>query len=274
MKYTAVLRKSPIPAVAAVLLLLPGCFSREAPAPPPGPYSAEEAVAPLMEEWKNLPDDAKLMERFTLVSRMVLHGPDALNPMFDIIEDSAADPQEKLHIMQSVMSFMMPAHFDRLRELTTSEDTTTRSIAAQLIGYTQHPDAAEALKALNEDPAARVRFAALAGRVVWGDQSARKDFMAIYHLPDTPHLQREEIVRLILSRWNPEEIDILMDAVTQPWLSSDLRPHVASTLGDNGVREAIEPLRKSLEVEDDPEYHESVELIITALAEIEADSPE
>jgi HEAT repeat protein len=260
---------TPYLCAALLLAVVGGCSSESSNTP--GATAGMNTEQALMNDWRALQESEEdvLVHRFEIAGRLALFGPQAFDPLFDIVADANAPVHHKVQVLQVMMTYGHPSHFDRLRQLAESEDVTTQTIAVHLAAYTRHEDARAFLEEQAENATGNVRFAALQGLVVMGDEEAAETFIALYHDSETPDLQKEEIVRVILGQWKPRETDILMDAVVQPWMSSDLRGLIAETLGQNGVVDAIEPLQASLSVDDDSKYQAKARAAIAALEEIE-----
>lgn len=256
-------------ALAAVLAV--GCSQDKSSDPSSASSGDRGTEQDLLEEWNALEtaEGPVVAKRFEVASRLALFGPQAFNVLYDIVADPETTDEQKVHVLQVMMTFAHPDHFERLKELSESEDPTAQAIAVHLIGYSRHPEALEFLQETSENSEGAVHFASLLGRVILEDPGAAEKFVGLYHEPETPDLQKEEIVRIILGQWNPREVDILLDAVVQPWLDSELRAVIADTMGQNGVVEALEPLQESIEVDSDPEYQTRAQAAIAALEEVE-----
>ena len=274
-------------AAVAAMLLAGGCIPSAPPgdqgklptidpASPTAPVTASEdpvaAEARLVAEWNTLSADrdaARQTGRHKEIAYMLGNmRPEALFPIVDVMGAADTAPHVRVFAVESLSLFMQPAHVEKLGALLDPKnDATARACAASLLGTIRDPKALDYLRGVANDPERRIKFSALLGLGNQGDKTMRDQAAAMYAQPETTPEEKVQIVLLILKETGPADVPILEDALLVPAIDSILKGMIVTNLGRIGDASAVEPLKKSKDIVNEPTYGETVDAAIAVIEE-------
>ncbi len=239
----------------AMTEIAPGVMLSTSSAPPEDPQEREKLRDKLMARWHELarkalknPEDVQTRAQCGLIANQLARfGPKALFPLLDIIGNPDAKPRTKLLAVNCLQGLEQPSWTAKLKPLADPErDVTTRACAVHLMGGLRTPELKPLLKQLADDKERRVRFAALRGLALYGDQQARAEFAKLWEDPDITLEEKTEITRIFANDVEHEKesfnIQILSKAIKDFELSTEIRRLAMIPLGRSGSAEAIPAL--------------------------------
>ena len=148
-------------------------------------------------------------------------GPEALEPLLDIIADSQKNWRVKVIATNTLKPLLDTEMIPKLAAmLDGGSEPTSRACAAHLLRLMGTEESAGHLRGLTDDKDRRVRLAALAAVSVQGDMDARQQLRDIFFKPDTTSAEKAEILLALASAEPmPEDIRVLTEAV----IASDIK---------------------------------------------------
>lgn len=192
----------------------------------------------------------------------------ALLPIIEVLGDDEASAHAKLMAVRSAFLHIHPGYLSTLeRILKNSEDATGQACAIALLAEVKTPTSKKLMREALEAEDRRVRFAAMSGLVNQGDPDIHRQLADTYSDEETTDDERIEIVRVFLANPVDENLPIFMKALSLEGLGSRVRTKMATLLGRTGGAPAIEVIRATLDMEEDPMYRTVGELAITAIEE-------
>lgn len=226
------------------------------------PYE-EASNADLIAQWKAMLADVESLdgnpEPIRLAMELSTRSDTALNPILDYMAAPETQPVEKLATVQALSTYVSPAYIDELVALQSDEhDPLTRACATALLGEINDDQVIPHLRAALEDPAPRVQFAAKSGLAQHGDDAIREELRQEYFQPDTSVEERAEIVRMLLIGPQPDDLDVLGQALLEPDTANRARANIVLAMSRFGDIPAIQTLRQSVAVVNEDWYTEMV----------------
>ncbi len=265
--------------VFGAMNLMAGCI----PSEPVEEYTVEpESVAKspeaLLEEWMAYAAAADMKNPlndrpFIITDQLAASSPTALAPCIELLGAEDTTPDTKVFVLQCVTVNMTPAYIPYIEPLLSNDNADTRSCAYTLLGGIQDPSVPGLLAEGLQDETKRVAFAALSGLAIQNVEPQRSDFMAKYWDDKTSTSERLEILRVILKRPKPSDLEILANFLTDSRTSDKSRYLIAMVLGRIGTPSEIEALQKSLDMTADDGYKDVVESARALIEERDATAP-
>lgn len=262
-------------------IVVAGCL----PSEPPGTEGTQSQNAPAQVTPEQLvatlkymstkPDEySETIDRHVLTQQLANTGPTALMPLVEYMGAPDTDQDARLFTLQCIYKYMTPEYLPALQKLFHSEDVVVRASAVMCLGSIENEASQALLRDALDDSSPRVRFSAMSGLAIQGDEESRSQLKGMYTADETmgdipiPQIKRE-VVRVLVQDPRKDDLAILEDALEQEFLEVNLRSMIAQALGRMGEARHIALLEQSVHLQDEPVYGEIVQDAIAAIQERE-----
>jgi HEAT repeat protein len=201
----------------------------------------------------------------TIAGQLAAMGPEALNPLFDVMADRASSPFAKTLATMSLVPVLDPRVAPRLLDLTKPEnEVTTRVCATSLLGWIQQPEVDAALNELKNDKNRQVRFQALQG-LAQKSLEGRKAFGDLWKQPDTTVDERAKIVSVLSNGPFTDSLPIFQEAAGDAKLGEPVRILAIQMLGRAGNPSSLPVLNECAEKDPNPQVQTTAKNAIDAV---------
>lgn len=204
-----------------------------------------DLVAKYREVIKNAENSMAEPIYYAIGQELAKFGPQALHPLIDFLGDASNTHRERVATADVLKYFLAPSQIPRMKGLLdTSHDGTARACATFLLGFLPGEETDAIFRGLLDDEERRVWFSAKLGLAKNGDEAMLEELKAMYEDESTPETEVIQIIKAVLVRGRPKDIDLLMGAVVNEKVAEFQRAEVAQALGRLGNPAAIPVLER------------------------------
>jgi HEAT repeat protein len=225
----------------------------------------------LIEEWHSVvadPDKPARELRLQKIGLPLINlGPEACQPLIDIMADDFEDPMVRYYAMLTLEEWIMPHFFEVLKPLVAPDkDETARSFGAYLLGLLETSETIPVLEELVEDPNRRVQFGAELGLARMRHDHYEDLLLESYRAEGTPGPERTAIAFMFAERMDPLMTDFYIEAAGDATLDGDARGEclkALSLIADPSTLPEIQAIA------DDPALADQHEMAMYTIQNIE-----
>jgi hypothetical protein len=235
---------------------------------PKSPMDDPEA---LLAEWRGIVDNPDARARELRLQKiglaLVNNGPEACQPIIDIMSDDTEDPMVRYLAMISLEEWVMPPFLEVLTPMVSQdEDETTRSFGAYLIGLLETKDTIPLLEELVKEENRRIQFGAMLGLARLKHAGYEGLMLDTFRSEGTPAAERTAIAFLFAERIDPLMTDFYLEAAADPTLEADARAECLKSLSQIADPSTLPELQA---IADDPNLADNYEVAMYAIQNIE-----
>jgi hypothetical protein len=262
-------------AVTCALLILSACGAQ----PIPTTTTTQPEVKnddDLMTEWYGLSttdyNHIDFDRALIIANELALQGPNGLDPLFKVLEDSATTQMAKMLAAASLSPHINDSHAKRLIPLTEVEqDSATRGCAVHLLGKCLDADSFFKVQELTHDNDEHVRNVASMVMLRKGNVEVLPTILKIWESPDAPAMYREEIVLGMPPMIAIKHLNIFADVICDEAISNTTRSYAAKVLADLAAADVLPAIKDCLGKTEASALREALEAALAAIEKREAE---
>jgi HEAT repeat protein len=260
---------TPAPAPAAAPAESLGQSSLSVPLSSGGSVSKDALLAQWMELAKTATrDKTNVEEGAAIAQKLAEQGPDALQPIIDVLADKASTPFAKALAAMSLRGNLDAKQVPRLLALLQPEnDPTTRVCATSLLSLIQGPEVDTALDGLKADSNRQVRFQATRAMAMRGSPDGRKALGELWKQPETTQAERSDIINVLSFGSVSDSLNLFHEAARDPKLDEPTRVVAIQLLGRAGNQTSLAVLTECAEKDASEKVRAAAKTAVQALNE-------
>lgn len=235
------------------------------------PRSSQTDPEALVAEWHERiheQDDEQYELRLKALGGVLANlGPDACEPLFEVMADESQDPMARYLVVMSLEDWVMPNFVPTLEPYVEPEqDELTRGFATHLIGRSAAYSAIPLLEGLATDSSPRVQLAAQLGLAAMEHGGYEEMLLEKFRAEFTSGDERAAIAFMFAERGDPMLTDFYLEAAADPSLMGAARGHcleALSQIADPSTKPELQ------DIADNPELADQRDAAMYAIRQID-----